>query len=70
MLRACDRFSNTIRSASTLLKESRETPNAKGVQKQLKLDDLRVREYLANKYALWLDFRTIDAMAYAGLVGG
>ena len=30
------------------------------VQKQLQLYDLNVGEYLVNKYALWLDFRTID----------
>ena len=30
------------------------------VQKQLELHDLSVGEYLTNKYALWLDFRTID----------
>ena len=32
----------------------------KDVQKQLKLYDLTVGEYLVNKYALWFDFRTID----------
>ena len=30
------------------------------VQKQLELHDLSVGEYLTNKYALWLDFRTIN----------
>ena len=30
------------------------------MQKQLQLYDLGVEEYLTNKYALWLDFRTID----------
>ena len=30
------------------------------VQAQLQLYDLSVGEYLVNKYALWLDFRTID----------
>ena len=34
--------------------------NANEVQAQLQLHDLSVGEYLANKYALWLDFRTID----------
>ena len=29
-------------------------------QAQLQLYDLSVGEYLVNKYALWLDFRTID----------
>ena len=34
--------------------------NANEVQKQLQLYDLSVGEYLVNKYALWLDFRTTD----------
>ena len=34
--------------------------NANEIQKHLQLYNLSVREYLANKYALWLDFRTID----------
>ena len=34
--------------------------NANEVQAQLQLQDLSVGEYLNNKYALWLDFRTID----------
>ena len=29
-------------------------------QKHLQLHDLSVKEYLTDKYALWLDFRTID----------
>ena len=33
---------------------------ANEVQAQLQLYDLRVGEYLVNKYALWLNFRTID----------
>ena len=33
---------------------------ANEVQAQLQLHDLSVGEYLVNKYALWLDFRTID----------
>ena len=34
--------------------------NANEIQKHLQLYDLSLREYLVNKYALWLDFRTID----------
>ena len=30
------------------------------VQKQLELHDVNLGEYLTDKYALWLDFRTID----------
>ena len=33
---------------------------ANEVQAQLQLYDLRVEQYLINKYSLWLDFRTID----------
>ena len=34
--------------------------NANEVQKHLQLHDLSVGEYVTDKYALWLDFRTID----------
>ena len=34
--------------------------NANEVQKSLQMYDLSVGEYLTAKYALWLDFRTID----------
>ena len=34
--------------------------NANEIQKHLQLYNLSVGEYLVNKYALWLDFRTID----------
>ena len=33
---------------------------ANGVQAQLQLYDVSLGEYVVNKYALWLDFRTID----------
>ena len=33
---------------------------ANEVQAQLQLYDLSVGEYLVNKYALWIDFKTID----------
>ena len=33
---------------------------ANEVQAQLQLHDLSLGEYLVKKYALWLDFRTID----------
>ena len=36
------------------------------VQAQLQLYDLGVGEYLVNKYALWLDFRTIDESELQG----
>ena len=34
--------------------------DANEIQKHLQLYDLSSEEYLVNKYALWLDFRTID----------
>ena len=34
--------------------------DANEAQKHLQLYNLKVGEYLVNKYALWLDFRTID----------
>ena len=34
--------------------------DANEVQKQLQLHDVSLGEYLTNKYALWLDFRTTD----------
>ena len=37
------------------------------VQAQLQLYDLSVGEYLVNKYALWLDFRTIDENELHGM---
>ena len=37
------------------------------VQKQLQLYDLSLGEYLVNKYALWLDFRTIDENSLHGM---
>ena len=41
--------------------------NSNEVQAQLQLHDLSVGEYLVNKYALWLDFRTIDENVLHGM---
>ena len=41
--------------------------NANEVQAQLQLHDLSIGEYLTDKYALWLDFRTIDKNALHGM---
>ena len=41
--------------------------NANEVQKRLQLHDLGVGEYLTDKYALWLDFRTIDESSLHGM---
>ena len=40
---------------------------ANEVQAQLQLYDLIVGEYLVNKYALWLDFRTTDEKELHGM---
>ena len=34
--------------------------DANEIQKHLQLYNLSLREYLVNRYDLWLDFRTID----------
>ena len=41
--------------------------DANEIQKQLQLYDLSLGEYLVNKYALWLDFRTIDENELHGM---
>ena len=41
--------------------------NANEVQVQLQLHDLSLGEYLTDKYALWLDFRTIDENELPGM---
>ena len=40
---------------------------ANEVQAQLQLHDVSVGEYLVNKYALWLDFRTTDENELHGM---
>ena len=42
------------------LKYFAEGKLANGAQARLQLYDVSLGEYLVNKYALWLDFRTID----------
>ena len=41
--------------------------DANEIQKHLQLYDLSLGEYLVNKYALWLDFRTIDENKLHGM---
>ena len=41
--------------------------NADEVQAQLQLYNLSLGEYLVNKYALWLDFKTIDENKLQGM---
>ena len=41
--------------------------NANDVQAQLQLHELSLGEYLVNKYALWLDFRTVDENELHGM---
>ena len=52
-----------MRFVNISLKESKNE-----VQKQLQLHDLSVGEYLIDKYALWLDFKTIDENTLHGTV--
>lgn len=40
--------------------------NAGEIQKHLQLHDVKVSDYLTTKYALWLDFRTIDENSLHG----
>ena len=42
------------------------TPSA-ALEAQLQLYDVSLGEYLVNKYALWLDFRTIDENELHGM---
>ena len=44
-----------------------EGKNPDEVQKQLQLHNVSVGEYLTDRYALWLDFRTIDKNALYGM---
>ena len=48
-----------MRLINILLKVTKDN-NANEVQAQLQLYDLSVGEYLTDRYALWLDFRTTD----------
>ena len=47
-------------------RKQRDT-NVNEAQKQLRLHDLGTGEYLNNKNALWIDFRTIDKNALHGI---
>ena len=40
--------------------------NANEIQKHLQLHNVNVGEYLTDKYALWLDFKTIDKHSLQG----
>ena len=45
---------------------SQKDNNANEIQKHLQLHNVNVGEYLTDKYALWLDFRTIDENSLHG----
>ena len=45
----------------------RRDNDANEIQKHLQLYNLSLGEYLVNKYALWLDFRTIDENELHGM---
>ena len=48
------------RFVNILLKAEQRDNDANEIQKHLQLYDLSLGEYLTDRYALWLDFRTID----------
>ena len=43
-----------------------EGKNPNEIKKQLQLHNVNIGEYLTDKYALWLDFRTIDKNSLHG----
>ena len=57
---------NVIRLVNISAEGKLQDNDANEVQAQLQLHDLGVGEYLVNKYALRLDFRTIDDNALHG----
>ena len=59
-MRSCEKY-NEARKYFT------EGRLANDVQAQLQLYDVSLAEYLVNKYALWLDFRTIDENKLHGI---
>ena len=52
-----------MRFAKKFAEGKQKDNNANDVQAQLQLYDVSLGKYLVNKYALWLDFRTIDENA-------
>ena len=49
-----------MRFVNISLKRKQRDNDANEIQKHLQLYDLSLGEYLTGRYALWLDFRTID----------
>ena len=64
MIKACNRLSNMIKSAAE--GKQRDT-NTNEVQKHLQLHDVSLGEYVTDKCALWLNFRTINENILHGL---
>ena len=60
-------YDRILRQYDEIRKYFTEGKPANEVQKQLQLYDLSVGEYLVSKYALWLDFRTIDENELHGM---
>ena len=57
-----------VLSLLSLFREGKQRDNnANEIQKHLQLYDVSLGEYLVNKYALWLDFRTIDENELHGM---
>ena len=55
------------RASFTIAEGKQRDNDANEIQKHLQLYDLSSGEYLVNKYALWLDFRTIDENELCGM---
>ena len=61
MLKECDCLSNMMRFVSISLIEAKQRDNdANEVQKHLQLYDLKMGEYITDKYAIWMGFRMIS----------
>ena len=60
-------FEKYVEICKYFAKGSQKDNNANEVQKHLQLHNVNVGEYLTDKYALWLDCRTIDENALHGM---
>ena len=56
-----------MKSVSISMKASRRSITPMRLKNTCQLQDLSIREYLIDKYALWHDFRTIDENALRGI---
>ena len=63
-MRSCEQYDEACKYFT---EGKQKDSNANEVQTQLQLHDLSLGKYLVNKYALWLDFRTIDENELHGM---